>query len=152
MFREGENERGAAIVEMAFVAPLLLLLLLGVVEFGVIFGQYNEVRHAALEGARVAAVSNVDLDQDTDGDFDATDVELYACDVLHLGSGAATVELTQAGAGTGDTATITITRSTPSLTGAPIISSLLPSNVTYTATFLLEQQATWSVPGSAATC
>jgi Flp pilus assembly protein TadG len=152
MLKRKGSERGAAIVEMAFVTPLLLLLILGIVEFGFVFGQYNEVRHAALEGSRVAAVSNANLDQDSDGDFDATDIELRTCSVLNLGSGTATVQLTQAGSAIGDTATITITRATPSLSGAPLVSSLVPASISYTATFLLEQDATWSAPATAATC
>lgn len=150
--RGHDNERGASLVEMAFVAPLVLFLLIGMVEFGFLFGQYNEVRHAAREGARVAAVSNTAFDQDSDGDFDATDIELYACSVLNLGTGNATIELTRTGADIGDTATITVTVATPSLSGAPIIASMLPSNVSNAATFVLEQPATWAVPGSAASC
>ena len=54
--RSRDREGGAALVEFAVLAPLLLLLVLGIVEFGYTFGQYNGVRHAAREGARYAAV------------------------------------------------------------------------------------------------
>jgi Flp pilus assembly protein TadG len=147
-----DRERGASLVEMAFVAPLLLLLLFGIVEFGYIFGQYNEVRHAAREGARVAAVSNTALDQDSDGDFDADDIEAYACSVLNLGSGNATITLTKSGSTIGSTATVTVAVLTPSLSGAPLISSFVPASVANAATFVLEQPSSWSVPGSAHTC
>ena len=46
MKRSQRSEQGASAVEMAMVAPFLLILLLGIIEFGYIFGQYNEVRHA----------------------------------------------------------------------------------------------------------
>lgn len=137
-------------VEMAFVAPLLIFLLLGMIEFGFIFGQFNEVRHAAREGARVAAVSNTDFDQDSDGDFDATDIRLYTCSVLNLDPGNGTIAITQTGTAIGSTATVSVTVATPSLSGAPIISSILPTSVSNVATFVLEQPASWS--GAAGTC
>ncbi|MDX1747957.1 MAG: TadE/TadG family type IV pilus assembly protein, partial [Halobacteriales archaeon] len=51
-----DRERGAALVEFAVLAPLLILLVLGIVEFGWKFGQFNDVRHGAREGGRYAAV------------------------------------------------------------------------------------------------
>ncbi len=146
------GERGASAVEMALVAPFLLLLLLGIIEFGYLFGEYNEVRHSAREGARVAAVSNVAYDQDGDGDFDADDIADYACSVLNLDTGTVTITLTQTGTDIGDTATVNVTIATPSLSGAPIISSFLPASLSNTATFILEQPATWIVPGTPASC
>jgi len=147
-----QGERGASLVEMAFVAPLVILLLLGMVEFGYLFGQYNEVRHSAREGARVAAVSNEDLDQDADGDFDTTDIVLYACSVLNLATSGASVSVTKTGSDIGDTGTVTVTVVTPSLSGAPIISSFVPPNVANTATFVIEQPSTWSATSTPASC
>ncbi len=40
-------------VELALVLPVLLLLLLGTVEFGRFFGTYLSLQHAAREGARL---------------------------------------------------------------------------------------------------
>ena len=48
------SERGAELVEFAFVLPTLLLLILGVVDFGLLFQRYEVVTNAAREGARVA--------------------------------------------------------------------------------------------------
>jgi hypothetical protein len=57
--RPGErNERGASLIEFALVCPLLVLLLFGIVDFGTVFGEYLELRSAAREGARLAAVDN----------------------------------------------------------------------------------------------
>lgn len=134
------------------VAPFVLILLLGIIEFGYVFGQYNEIRHAAREGARIAAVSNADLDKDGDSDFDADDIEQYVCDVLTLTNGTKTVTLTQAGTTLGSTATVEVSVTNTSLSGAPLISSFVPSPIESTATFALEQPASWSVPGSAHTC
>ena len=55
--RHAKSERGAALVEAALVMPLLILLLMGIVEFGWAFTQTMEIRHAAREGARIAAVN-----------------------------------------------------------------------------------------------
>ena len=125
---------------------------MGIIEFGYLFGEYNEVRHSAREGARIAAVSNEDFDQDGDSDFDEADIAAYACSVLNMSGSTATVTLTQGGTDIGDTATITVNLSTTSLSGAPLISSFIPANLSNTATFVLEQPASWSVPGTAATC
>ncbi len=43
-------------VEMAIVAPILLLLLFGIAEFGIAFAQWQTLSNAAREGARVGVV------------------------------------------------------------------------------------------------
>ncbi len=50
------GNRGAATVEMAIVAPLLIFLLFAIVEFGLIVRDVIQVHEAAREGARVAVV------------------------------------------------------------------------------------------------
>jgi hypothetical protein len=52
------KERGATLVEFALIAPVLMLLVFGIIEFGFAFNDYLEVRSAAREGARLAAVNN----------------------------------------------------------------------------------------------
>lgn len=149
----GRSNRGAAAIEMALVMPMLILLILGIIEFGYLFGEYNEIRHGAREGARIAAVSNADFDQDGDADFDAEDIRIYVCDTLSLTGGAsATITLTQTGTGVGDEATVSVDMNTASLSGAPVVSSLIPDSLGSTATFRLEVPASWSVPGTPGTC
>lgn len=138
------RERGAALVEMAFVAPFLVLLLMGTIEFGWLFGQFNEVRHAAREAARFAAVSTPDLTGDSA--FDEDDVLQAVCDALNL-SGSGNVDLDidlVTGDDIGATAEIAVTLHVDSLTGVPVISSFLPSELANTARFRLEQPATWT--------
>ena len=48
------SERGAELVEMALVLPVLLLVLVGIVEFGFMFQRFVVLTNAANEGARVA--------------------------------------------------------------------------------------------------
>jgi len=52
------RERGAAAVEFALIAPLLVLLVLGSIEFGWFFFTQANVANAAREGAREMAISN----------------------------------------------------------------------------------------------
>lgn len=55
----GPRERGQALVELALVAPLLILLLLGTAELGHAFNAYITLVNATREGARLAARGNV---------------------------------------------------------------------------------------------
>src|SRR5207237_6031144 len=54
--RRGSEERGAAAVEFALVASVLLVVLFGVIEFGKLYSEFESLQSAAREGARVAAV------------------------------------------------------------------------------------------------
>jgi TadE-like protein len=57
LFRRLENERGVAMVEFALVAPLLFLLLFGMIDFGKAFNYWNVEQQMANQGARLAAVN-----------------------------------------------------------------------------------------------
>jgi Flp pilus assembly protein TadG len=145
LFRHRNRERGASAVEMAIVAPFLLILLLGIIEFGFLFGQYNELRHAAREGARYAAVSTPDVNGDAVVDED--DVVATICNALGLGAPVTEITLTQTGTAIGDVASVQVTLDTESLSRAPIISIFLPDELGNEATFRLEQVAAWA-PGT----
>ncbi len=56
------RERGQALVEMALVIPVLLLLLVGICEFGRILGAYMVINNLAREGARYGVVGHNDLE------------------------------------------------------------------------------------------
>ena len=51
------REEGQGVVEFAFVLPLLLALVLGIVQFGILFNNYLTITDATRVGARKAAVS-----------------------------------------------------------------------------------------------
>jgi len=53
-----KRERGSVALELAIVAPVLMLLVLGVLQFGLWYHAQNVVETAALEGARVAAAED----------------------------------------------------------------------------------------------
>ncbi len=105
------DERGAAAVEFALVLPLLLLLLVGVAEFGRAYNVQTRVSNAAREGVRVMALKN---------DVSATRTAAKAA--------AGSIPLTEANisvtpthcvstAATSVNATVVITYSLPYLTG-----------------------------------
>ncbi len=50
------NRRGQAIVELALILPVFLLLVVGMMEFGLVMHDYITVAEAARAGARAAAV------------------------------------------------------------------------------------------------
>ena len=52
------HQHGAALVEFAVIAPLLLALIFGIVEAGWALNQQLEVRHGAREGARLVAINH----------------------------------------------------------------------------------------------
>ena len=53
-----QDERGAAVVEFALVTPLLLLMVLGIAEFGRAYHVQASLSQAAREGVRVMALQN----------------------------------------------------------------------------------------------
>ena len=56
--RRGSSERGAALVEMALVLPLLLMIVFGVVEFGATYSNFINLRDGVRNAARSASVGN----------------------------------------------------------------------------------------------
>lgn len=56
----GASDSGASALEFAIIAPVLMLLLFGLIEFGFVFQGQLAVTHAAREGARIAAVNKWD--------------------------------------------------------------------------------------------
>ena len=52
------NNKGAAMVEFAIVALLLVTLVFGIIEFGLLIKDYLAINHAAREGARSAALGS----------------------------------------------------------------------------------------------
>jgi Flp pilus assembly protein TadG len=59
-----EERRGQALVEFALVFPILVLILLGIFEVGRLVFAYNTLGNAAREGARVAAVNQIEESPD----------------------------------------------------------------------------------------
>ena len=62
--RNGNGERGAALVEMAVVLPLLMLLIFGIIEFGLLFRERLTIASAASSAARTGATMGTRADAD----------------------------------------------------------------------------------------
>jgi Flp pilus assembly protein TadG len=58
-----KNDRGAAALEFALVAPLLLMVLLGIVSYGYMLSFRQGMSQGAAEGARAAAVAVASADK-----------------------------------------------------------------------------------------
>ncbi|MBX7445209.1 MULTISPECIES: TadE/TadG family type IV pilus assembly protein [unclassified Arthrobacter] len=58
--KSSRKEKGAVAVEMAIVLPLLLLILLGIIEFGRAYNVQVSLTQAAREGARYAAIHHAE--------------------------------------------------------------------------------------------
>ena len=56
LLHRGRDERGQALLEMAFTLPLLLLVCVGILEFGRAYQTWQVLTNAAREGARVAVL------------------------------------------------------------------------------------------------
>jgi len=50
------SERGAELIEFALVFPLLLLVAMGIIDWGLVFTRYEVLFNAAREGARVSVL------------------------------------------------------------------------------------------------
>jgi Flp pilus assembly protein TadG len=106
--RLGRSESGAELIEFAFTLPLLLLIVLGIIEFGFVFREYEIVTNAAREGARIGILP----------DYDDPDVTARVNDYLD-----------KAGLDT-DLATVTPGAAVPTPVGAVCV-SMKPVTVTY---------------------
>ena len=126
-----DREGGASLVEFAMIMPLIIILLLGIIEFGWVFGQYNDVRHGAREGARLGAVNagdNTALLNDT-------------CDSMDLTSPASVEFVDGSGGSTGSTGSITVVATPASLSGLGLIEVFLPATLESEIEFRLEQDS-----------
>lgn len=52
------TERGAVAVEFAILAPVLIMILMGIMEFGRVYNTQATLTNAAREGVRVMALTN----------------------------------------------------------------------------------------------
>lgn len=51
------SERGASLIELALILPILALIVFGIIEFGLIFSEHQNLRQAVREGARTVTVN-----------------------------------------------------------------------------------------------
>lgn len=108
--RRWRSDTGAELIEFALVFPLLLLVVLGIVDFGLVFQQYEVLTNAAREGARIAVLPNYSA-----ADAQARVDQYIAAGMLSMGGSVTTVvgTPTKVTIGTNCMTTITVTVSYP---------------------------------------
>jgi Flp pilus assembly protein TadG len=105
--RRRSGERGSALIEAALTLPLLLLVSVGIFEFGRVFQTWQVLTNAAREGARIAVLPGADS-----GDVQAR-VRQYLQDGQLGGYSDATINVDRAatiavGAGTASASIVTV--------------------------------------------
>jgi len=55
-----QRQRGQALIEMALIMPILILILMGILDFGLIFLQYQQLGQSAWVGGRYASLHSSD--------------------------------------------------------------------------------------------
>lgn len=143
--RRRGGDRGTAIVELAIVMPLLAALLLGIIEFGWTLNQEQDVRYGAREGARIAAVNNID---GTNTAPTTADVVAAICKRMDSADSSMRVAFTSTSLDNpllgGDTVQITVAKRDQQITGffsAVLNTTVLKSQLD----FQLEQVPTWTL-------
>jgi Flp pilus assembly protein TadG len=136
------KERGANLVEFAILAPFLILLLFGIIEFAWLFAKNLDVRHGAREGGRLAATN----------DFVVGPVQDTCSRMDWANSPTTVISVTRTGNQIGNDIMVKVDASADTLTGlldwAIPAGTRLVSNITVRA----EQVPTWSQTGSPTAC
>jgi Flp pilus assembly protein TadG len=144
--RRGNEERGATLVEFSLIIIPLAILIFGAIEFGWAYNQQQDVRFGAREGARMAAVSNIN---GTNTSPSAEDIVDAVCSRMDSSSSSMRVSLIASPLPSGSStwnevpAVIPVTKPLQQIThffgwifdGKTITSSI---------TFRLEQAPTWA--------
>lgn len=133
-------------VEFGIVAPVLFLLLFGIIEFGWAFLQYLDVRHGAREGSRLAAV-NYQASTAT-GTTQSGEIIDETCSRMDTADNATITITTTAASTIGSEARVQVAADLETLTGffdGLLGSVVLDSDVVTR----LEQDATWATRSKA---
>jgi len=101
-------QKGAAAVEFAIIAPLLFVLVFGIIEFSVLFFDKQVITNASREGARYGILWGPT--RLTDSDIE-TRVNTYSLDHLITfgASNTPVTSVTRSGSNPGDALTVTVT-------------------------------------------
>jgi len=101
-----KNNRGQALVEFALILPVLMLLVVGMMEFSLVINQYMIVAEAAREGARSAAV----------GASDATVTSVVKVAASQIDTGQLVVTVSPPTRNRGNPVTVTVTNPVQAVT------------------------------------
>jgi uncharacterized protein (UPF0333 family) len=106
-----KNKKGQSVVEFALVLPILLLLMLGIIEFGFVFHEYLVITYAAS-----AAL----------GSTDAVVITTVKNVASEINKGQIAITITPATRVRGNSVTVKVTN--PIQINTPLISALFPQN------------------------
>lgn len=141
MKKRMRSERGAALVEAAMIMPMILLISVGIFEFGRAYQTSQVLTNAAREGARLAV-----LEGRTDGDVRAR-VNKYVTDggLTALTDANIQVNRTVALTGTATASSVTITYPFEFMMLNPIVRMVTPTSstgapITLTAATLMRNE------------
>lgn len=141
MKKRMRSERGAALVEAAMIMPLIMLISVGIFEFGRAYQTSQVLTNAAREGARLAV-----LEGRTDTDVRAR-VNKYVTDggLTALSDGNIQVNRTVALTETATASTVTITYPFEFMMLNPIVRMVTPASstgapITLTASTLMRNE------------
>lgn len=138
-----DRESGASLVELALLAPFLILLLFGVIEFSWLFYQNLDVRHGAREAARLAAANYPDGPV-AGVSASTTKTDLLVAEICSRMDASNDVEITLDTAGDqGDPVQVTVSAPTQQLTGFfdwTVLQNLILSS---SAEGRMQYDATW---------
>lgn len=144
-----EGERGAAVVELALVAPVLFLLLAGIMEMAWSFSQYLDVKHVAREGARLAAVNY--QPSDDIGSLQTSDIVEEICRRMEDSEGARVqISFETSNHTAGSTAVVRVERDVDQLTG--VFSFLDDNQSSSRVVFQLERDASFVATSGEQNC
>ena len=96
LLRRRQRRAGAVLVETALVYPVLFLLIFGIILLGTAVFRYQQVAHAAREGARYAIVHGEKFGQENEwrGLTAATPADVYTYGIKPFAGGMAPPDLT----------------------------------------------------------
>lgn len=57
-----KNEKGQSLVEFALLVPLLILILMSIIEFGLFFNSFIIISNSTREGARLGSLGGTDIE------------------------------------------------------------------------------------------
>ena len=95
-----KNEKGQSLIEFSIILPLLLLVVMGMVEFGMMLNSYLAINNAAREGARAGIVGCSDVEIES--------IVITASPVLNTENLIVTVTPDYASRNSGDTLTVRV--------------------------------------------
>ena len=135
------SDRGAALAEFGIIAPVLLVLLFGVIEFGLLFGRQLDVKHGAREAGRLAAVNFTETA--SSGNTQSLEIVAATCARMEVADGSTVTLALPGGVTVGETVQVQIRTPADPVTGFfdPILkNTILKSDVEVR----LEQAATFA--------